>query len=354
MPDFGNNHEGVCKGCAEGKHTRDLSPQVSQRHLRYCNWQLVHSDLSGMLPVTSLGGCSYYMTVTDDFSRKTWIYFLKKKDEAFMWFRTFKALVENMTGKKIKILRTDNGTEYESNEFKDFCREAGIKRETTTTYTPEQNGVAERKNRTIVEATRAMLCDQGLPKFLWGKAANTVVYIQNRCPHFALDSKTPEERSKLDATGKKGMFVGYSETSKAYRVYVPGQREVEISHDVTFDEDASLKKVVDLPRSEENHEERPGNLEEPQDETMPDVEGPMDPIDPSPSLGKRPSWLRDTLEDVEGHAAPRGTFRESKKPCRYQGYLAAMSTIVQSEPGSFEEAIKHQVWKDAMHGLGRN
>ena len=103
------------------------------------------------------------------------------------------------------------------------------------------------------------------------------VYIQNRCPHSALDSKTPEEvftgkkpdvshfrifgcpvyfhvpkekRSKLDASGKKGMFVGYSETSKAYRVYVPGQREVEIGHDVTFDEDASLKKVVDLPRSQ--------------------------------------------------------------------------------------------------------
>ena len=85
-----------------------------------------------------------------------------------MWFRTFKALVENMTGNKIKILRTDNGTEYESNEFKDFCREAGIKRETTTAYTLEQNGVAECKSRTIVEDARAMLCDQGLPKFLWG------------------------------------------------------------------------------------------------------------------------------------------------------------------------------------------
>ena len=82
---------------------------------------------------------------------------------------------------------------------------------------------------------------------------------------------------------------------------------------------------------------------------MPDVEGPMDPIDPSPSLRKRPSWLRDTLEDSEGHAAPRQTFQESKKPCRYQVYLAAMSTIVQSEPGCFKEAVKHQVWKDAMH-----
>ena len=81
---------------------------------------------------------------------------------------------------------------------------------------------------------------------------------------------------------------------------------------------------------------------------MPDVEGHMDPIDPPPSNKRRPSWLMDTLEDAERHIAPRGAFRESKKPKRYQGYLAAMSTIVQSEPGTFE-VVKHQVWKDAMH-----
>ena len=96
-----------------------------------------------------------------------------------MWFRTFKTLVEHQTGKKINILRTDNGTEYETNEFNKFCREADIKRETTAVYTPKKNGVVERKNRTIVEAGRAVLCDQGLPKFMWGEAANTVVYIQN-------------------------------------------------------------------------------------------------------------------------------------------------------------------------------
>ena len=140
-----------------------------------------------------------------------------------------------------------------------------------------------------MEVVRAMLCDQGLPKFLWGEVVNTVVYIQNRCPHFALDSKTPEEvfsgkkldvshfrvfgcliyfhvpkekRSKLDASGKKGIFVGYSETLEAYRVYVLGQREVEICHDVTFDEDASLRKVINLSRIEEDHEVRPGNQED--------------------------------------------------------------------------------------------
>ena len=132
-----------------------------------------------MMPVNSLGGYLYYLTFTNHYSCKTWIYFLKKKDEVFTWFRHFKALIENQTEKKIKILRIDNGTEYESNEFHDFCKEAGIKRETTTPYTPEKNGVVERNNRTIVEVIRAMLHDQRLPKFLWAEASNTVVYVQN-------------------------------------------------------------------------------------------------------------------------------------------------------------------------------
>ena len=87
-------------------------------------------------------------------------------------------MIENQTEKKIKTLRTDNGTEYESNEFHDFCKEVGIKRKTITPYTLEQNGVVERKNRTIVEAIRAKLHDQRLPKFLWADAASTVVYVQ--------------------------------------------------------------------------------------------------------------------------------------------------------------------------------
>ena len=129
-----------------------------------------------------------------------------------------------------------------------------------------------------------------------------------------------------------------------------GQREVEISHDVTFDEDVALKKVRNLPSSKEDKEdEEAGKLEEPKDHLMPDVEGPMDPIDPPPSNKRRPSWLRVTLEDAERHIAPRETLRESKKSKRYQGYLAPMSIIAQSVPVTFEEVVKHQVWKDAMH-----
>ena len=95
-------------------------------------------------------------------------------------------------GKKIKVLRSDNGGEYVDKDFTDFWTKEGIRREWKTPYNPEQNGVAERKNRTIVEAARVMLYDQDMPKFLWAKACNTVVYVQNRTPHRALGKTTPE------------------------------------------------------------------------------------------------------------------------------------------------------------------
>jgi transposase InsO family protein len=130
---------------------------------------------------------------------RRWFYFLKAKDEVFNKFQEFKALVENLSGRKIKILRSDNGGEYPSNEFKDFCKEARIKRELTTPDNPQQNGVEERKNRSIVEATKAMIHDQNLPMHLWVKASSTTVYVQNRSPHKILGNKTPEEVF----TGKK-------------------------------------------------------------------------------------------------------------------------------------------------------
>jgi transposase InsO family protein len=96
-------------------------------------------------------------------------------------------------------LRSDNGGEYTSKEFKDFCQEAGIKRELKTPYNPQQNGIAERKNRSIIEATKAMIHDQCLPMHLWVEASNTTVYVQNKSPHKILGNKIPEQVF----TGKK-------------------------------------------------------------------------------------------------------------------------------------------------------
>ena len=133
------------------------------------------------------------MSFIDEYSRKTWIYFLKGKDEVFRKFKEFKVLVEDLFEKKIKILRSNNGGEVTSNEFKDFCREFGIKRELTTPCNPQQNGVAKRKNRSIMEAVIAMIRDQDLPMHLWAKATRTVVYVHNRISHNALGNKTPKE-----------------------------------------------------------------------------------------------------------------------------------------------------------------
>ena len=116
-----------------------------------------------------------------------------KFNEVFEKFKEFKALIENLSERKIKILGSNNGGEYTSKEFGSFCRDVEIKRELTTPYNPQQNGVAERKNRTIMEAMKTMIHDQDIPMHLWVEAARTTIYVQNRLSHNALGFKTPKE-----------------------------------------------------------------------------------------------------------------------------------------------------------------
>ena len=134
------------------------------------------------MSTTTLSGAKYFATFIDDYSRKTWIYFLKTKDEVFDQFKEFKALVENSTRKKIKKLRSNNDGEYIDKDFTNFYAREGIKREWTTPYNTKQNGVAEQKNWTITETARAMLYDQDMPKFLWAEACNTTLYVQIEFP----------------------------------------------------------------------------------------------------------------------------------------------------------------------------
>jgi transposase InsO family protein len=154
---------------------------------------LVHSDVCGPMSSPLLSGCLYYVIFIDDYSRKCWIYFLKAKSDTFDKFKEYKAFIEKQIVKHIRILRTNNGGEFESLQFEDFCKSAGIKRQLTVPYNPQQNGVVERKNRTICEAAKAMMFDQDLPNSLWAEASSTAVYILNRCPHAILKDKTPEE-----------------------------------------------------------------------------------------------------------------------------------------------------------------
>ena len=149
---------GVCEPCAQGKHHCAKFPtDGGERSDSILG--LVHTDICGKLSTKSLGGCEYFMTFIDDKLRFTWVYMLKKKSDAFSKFREWKAMAEKLTGQKLKSLRSDNGGEYVSNAFPDYLRQEGIVHEQTVPKTPEQNGVAERMNWTIVETARMLHFD---------------------------------------------------------------------------------------------------------------------------------------------------------------------------------------------------
>jgi hypothetical protein len=296
------------------------------------------------MPVKSLGLSYYYVIFIDDYSTKNWLYLLKTKDEVFKKFQEFKEEIENLTNKKIKTLKTDNGGEYTSKEFIALCKLAGIRREMIVPHNPQQNGVAERKNRSIEETVKALLNYQGLSMLLWGEAAMTTIYVHNGSPHHILKNMTLEEafsgkkpnveslrifgchvhshipkdkRNKLEPSGKKGIFVGYSDSSKSYRIYIPEQHNIEVSRDVMFNERMAFKKSIKENIEEEEIEELNEESTEKVNEEKELPDHPMEPCENIdsyivPKTKKRPAWLEATLQDTERLKVLEGTFIKSK------------------------------------------
>ncbi|GJS05421.1 putative ribonuclease H-like domain-containing protein [Tanacetum coccineum] len=199
--------------------------------------------------------------MTDDFSSFTWVFFLASKDETYGILKRFIIEIENQSKHKVKVIRCDNGTEFKNKEVNEFCRLKGIKREFSVARTPQQNGVAERKNRTLIEAARTMLADSLLPTVFWAEAVNTACYVLNRVLVTKPHNKTPYEliigRSpsisfmrpfgcpvtilntldplgKFDGKAEEGFLVGYSVNSKAFRVFNSQTRKVEENLHVNF------------------------------------------------------------------------------------------------------------------------
>eukprot|EP00253_Pinus_taeda_P023809 PITA_23809 len=157
-----------CKGCTLGKFVKATFHEKDSHTTTIL--ERIHTDVCGPFSVASTAKHRYYVIFVDDFSCKCWIFFMQKKSETYSKFCEFKALVEKELGKKVKALRSDNGGEYISGEFKEFCSAEGIRRALIAPHNRQQNRVAEWKNRTIVGAARAMLHDQGLPLHLWVEA----------------------------------------------------------------------------------------------------------------------------------------------------------------------------------------
>jgi Integrase core domain len=169
-----------CDVCKFSKQSRLPFPLSINKSAK-C-FDLIHSDVWGPAPIDSYNHFKYFVTFIDDFSRTTWVFLLKGKDEVFLKFLEFYNFIENQYNANLKIFRSDNGTEYVNKNFIEFFKQKGILHQTTCINTPEQNGVSERKNRHLLEVTRSLLFQTNVPKSYWSDAVLTAAYLINRLP----------------------------------------------------------------------------------------------------------------------------------------------------------------------------
>lgn len=251
-----------CDICIRGKMTTLPFPKKSDRKTGVLD--LVHSDVWGPSRTESLGKARYFVTFIDDCSRWCEVYFIRNKSDVLRVFKEYKARMERQTGRKIKCLMSDNGGEYCNHDFDVFLKQNGIRHRLTVSNTPQQNGVAERKNRSLVDITRCLLIQSGLSKGFWAETVYTANYLRNRCPSKSLNGCTPFEvlyetspnlnhlrvfgsrvfvlnkdtqKDKLEDRSIEGIMIGYSEESKGYRIWLNEARKVVTARDVKFFEE---------------------------------------------------------------------------------------------------------------------
>ncbi|GKC94383.1 putative ribonuclease H-like domain-containing protein [Tanacetum coccineum] len=252
----------TCVACQKGKQHRASCKSKTKNSINL-PLHLLHMDLFGPTFVKSLMKKMYCLVVTDDYSRFTWVFFLATKDETSGIFKSFITEIENLVDYKVKMIRCDNETEFKNREMNQFCEMKGILRQFSVARTPQQNEVAEGRNRTLIKAARTMLADSKLPTTFWTESVNIVCYVQNRvlvvkpqnknsyelfhgrtptlsfmrpfgCPVTILN--TIDHLGKFDGRTDEGFFVGYSLNSKAFRVFNNRTRIVEENLHIRFSE----------------------------------------------------------------------------------------------------------------------
>lgn len=317
-----------CECCKVNKITR--KPFVGTRIRASRPLERVHSDICGHINPPTYNGYRYFVTFTDEFTHLCVVYLLRKKSELFDKFKEYHAMATAHFNLCMGELRVDNGGEYLSGKMKEFCREKGVILNPTTPYTPENNGISERMNRTLVEKARSMLSDAKLPKHLWGEAVLTAVYLTNRSTTKALPNATPyemwhgrkpelsklrifgspavmhipkEKRQKLDQTGTPAVLVGYG--MNGYRLWrsdlqkVVTSRDVfvnEQKHAVVLEEETDVmneplqdySKPIETDDEESDNEHDTGVSNEDKDETIIPKENTLDTPDPNSSIYETP------------------------------------------------------------------
>jgi len=390
---FPVENDDKCEACIQGGQTMHYSDQPMRR--RTVPGDLIHSDICGWITPNSFGNARYFILFIDDATRMTYLYLLPLKTalevrNAFMEFRN----IFEQDGRRIKAIRTDGGGEYRK-QMGELCRELGIHHEETAPYTPHQNDVAERANRTICERIRSIIAETKLPKELWGELARTVVYLKNRSPTRSLKDKTPFEalygekpdlshliavgtkalphilkskNQKLDSRTGEGIMVGYGGKNQ-YRIWNPVDNKVTVTAYADFINEAKKptaepeRTIYDmievLPGPPDTHAASDDHSETAAEEDADDADdaenaGDGDELETVTTDAREESPERAQQPQEEPRLPPRRRAPpvryESEEWTRRTRRSAHMSTTMWSEsaesaePRSYLEAINHPLY----------
>uniref|UniRef100_A0AAV1V5Y8 Integrase catalytic domain-containing protein n=1 Tax=Peronospora matthiolae TaxID=2874970 RepID=A0AAV1V5Y8_9STRA len=393
----------VCRGCQQGKMVQKPFPTNRDKH-QYGVFELLHVDICGPMEQVSIGGSRYLLFVVDEASGCMKGFCLRSKSESEDCIKNHIIKIQTQFGTKIKFVRHDGAHEFATNSIKTFYEDHGIEQQQITVpYAHQTNGTAERAIRTIVTIGRSLLHHAKLEKCFWAEAAMTAIYIKNRLPSPKIDHKTPveivykskpsvkhmrvfgcrafiltprEKRLKWDPKAREGMFMGYEEASKAYRVYDIEAGQVVISRDITFDEstfDFSMDRPSDddedaeldldlLAINEDNvrqtvykqtgkrkSEARPGMSRSARPRTG--LEQASAPEHVSNRHQKRRSSAPETMSDDEEDASVYDRDDDSTPPTFWLASANAVEATGLAEPVTFQDAINgpdQAQWRNAV------
>lgn len=387
FPEKAEIDKSQCVTCCEGKLMR--LPFTHRGSRCESVLEVVHADVCGPMETISEGKSRYFLLFVDDYSRMAFVYFLKAKNEALKYFKIYKALVEKQTEKSIKILRTDNGGEFCSTEFESFLNKEGIVHQKTNPHTPEQNGLCERLNRTVVERARCLLFDAKMEKKFWAEAVNTAVYLRNRTLASGLQ-KTPYElwsgrkpnlehirvfgspamvhipkinRTKWDKKAEQYILLGFAENTKGYRVYNPKTKKITTSRDVIIMECSreanTVKALVEEKKEGDDSqiEKDEANSSTASSETIVDPTDityvPDNTLDSSTSEEFCDSQSNEDTFEAERSSSEERIQRERRPPVRY-GYsnvCVTESMDMHDDSLTYEEVMsgpEKEEWCSAM------
>ncbi|KAL2241477.1 UNVERIFIED_CONTAM: Retrovirus-related Pol polyprotein from transposon TNT 1-94 [Sesamum indicum] len=349
---------------------------------------LVHADIWGPYKEPTNSGCHYFLTIVDDFSRSTWTFFIRYKSQCLEMFQNFCKLVSTQFNKRVKSLQTDNGSEFLSSQFQSFLRDSGIIHQRSCAYTPQQNGVVERKHRSLLNIARSIMFQSSFPRRFWGEAILSATYLINRFPTAILGWKSPYEilynkaptyahlktigclcfavkptpyQSKFDKRASRCVLLGYSPGQKGYKLLELDSNFVFVSRNVIFHEgifpfaqSSPATTSIPLPTI-------PLDADIDVDSSSPPIHFPPVTTRSSPSSDRdcpssspvpvrrsqrthtRPAWLSDFVCHLTTDSSLPTIINFSST---FLDFVASLSVL--QEPRNYKEASSISQWVDAM------